>query len=376
VIRIVVPGSDADASERVTFARLPLGECLLALSLLANGMESGSDAGRERLAALRTRLTDSQTQAITALFDAGLPLGTLAFDTLHRLPEMDDAAALIAAIRALPDTAIVAHALTCGGNLSPDAPFSPGVLQSLISDPAWAVEYVRRFLAPMPAEPEAIVAAVTQPAQVRQRLARLLDDVFATVFAPLLPALASAAHIADARMRAYYTHDPAAFVAAHLPTTESAANGGTCAICWPSAFLGAGWAMIPLSERLAGTGDESRYFIAYGTETLPEPVVVHPGMDGEVVPEIAPTETYQDVYRLLADPARWALIRLLVARPCYGQELSELLGLSIATVSHHLNGLKRLDLVRIEREEHRLYYHLRTDRLRALLAGAERHLLQ
>lgn len=376
MIRIVVSGSDADMSEQVTFTYLPLADCLLALSLLARGMESGSKAGQERLAALRTRLTDSQTQAIAALFDAGVPLGTLAFSVLHRLPETDDAAALIAAIRALPDIAIVAHVLTCGGNLSPDAPFSHGVLQSLMNDPAWAVEYVRRFLPSMPAEPEAIVAAVTQPAQVRQRLARLLDDVFATAFAPFLPPLASAAHIADARMRAHYARDPAAFVAAHLPSIDSAATGGLRAIYWPSAFLGAGWAVIPLSARLADTDDESRYFIAYGTETLPEPVAVRPGMDGEVVPEIAPTETYQDVYRLLADPARWALIRLLVARPCYGQELSELLGLSIATVSHHLNGLKRLDLVRIEREEHRLYYHLRMDRLRALLAGAEQQLLR
>jgi DNA-binding MarR family transcriptional regulator len=96
---------------------------------------------------------------------------------------------------------------------------------------------------------------------------------------------------------------------------------------------------------------------------------------GAIVPEIAPPETYQDVYRLLADPARWTLIQLLVAAPRYGQELAELLGLSIATVSHHLNGLKRLDLVDIRRDEHRLYYHLRTDRLRALLAGAEQRLL-
>jgi DNA-binding transcriptional ArsR family regulator len=349
---------------------------LLALSLLANGMESGSEAGRERVAALRARLTAAQAQAVAALFDNAFPLGTLAFDALHRLPDADDAAAFVAALRALPDTAIVAHALTCAGNLAADAPRSPGVLQSLTSDPAWAAEYVRRFLSPVPAEPEAIVAAVTQPAQVRQRLARLLDDLFTTVFAPMLSSLASAAHIAEARMRTHYARDPVAFIAAHLPTTGLDASGTSRVICWPSAFLGAGWATIPLSAAGGGTVAEPGCSLAYGTETPPESVMAGVGDDGDVVPEIAPTETYQDVYRLLADPARWALIRLLVARPCYGQELSELLGLSIATVSHHLNGLKRLDLVRIEREEHRLYYHLRTDRLRALLAGAEHHLLQ
>src|SRR4051794_26491496 len=150
VIRIVVPDSSADDSERIAFASLPLADCLLGLLLLANGLESGSAAGQERLAALRGRLTAAQTQAVAALFDAASPLGTLAFDALHRLPDPDDAAALVAAIRALPDTAIVAHALTCGGNLAADAPRSPGVLQSLASDPIWAAEYIRRFLSPAP----------------------------------------------------------------------------------------------------------------------------------------------------------------------------------------------------------------------------------
>src|SRR5947209_4263923 len=122
--------------------------------------------------------------------------------------------------------------------------------------------------------------------------------------------------------------------------------------------------------------DEQRAtLIAYGVDTVREPSRQASAAPGEIVPEIAPAGTYQDVYRLLADPARWSLIQLLVAAPRYGQELSELLGLSIATVSHHLNGLKRLDLVDIQRDEHRLYYHLRTDRLRALLAGAEQGLL-
>ena len=116
-------------------------------------------------------------------------------------------------------------------------------------------------------------------------------------------------------------------------------------------------------------------FVAYGAETAVASPRREPVAPGTIVPEIAPAATYQDVYRLLADPARWSLIQLLVAAPRYGQELSELLGLSIATVSHHLNVLKRLDLVDIRRDEHRLYYHLRTDRLRALLAGAEQRLL-
>jgi DNA-binding transcriptional ArsR family regulator len=315
-------------------------------------------------------------QAITALFDVTFPLGALAFAVLHRLPDMDDAAAFVAAIRALPDTEVVALTLACAGQLSADAPRSPGVLQSLANDPVWAAEYVRRFLSPAPAEPARVVTVVTQPGQARQRLARLLDELLTAVFAPLLPALASAAHIADARMRALFAQDPAAFVAAHIPGAAHTTSDVPACVCWPSAFLGAGWVTIVPIVMTGSAVTDSPSLIAYGTETLPERAAAHPAAEGQIVPEAAPMETYQEVYRLLADPARWALIRLLVARPCYGQELSELLGLSIATVSHHLNGLKKLDLVRIEREEHRLYYHLRMDRLRALLAGAEQHLLR
>jgi DNA-binding transcriptional ArsR family regulator len=146
-------------------------------------------------------------------------------------------------------------------------------------------------------------------------------------------------------------------------------------LCVPSAYVGSGFATISFDLIADANNGGHAFLVAYGADILPK-IATDQAANEDIVPEIAPTETYQDVYRLLADPARWALIRLLVARPCYGQELSELLGLSIATVSHHLNGLKRLDLVRIEREEHRLYYHLRTDRLRALLAGAEQQLLR
>ncbi len=375
MIHVTLPQPQGAWDERVVFACLPVADCLLALHLLAQQSEGGSEAGGRRLFALRAALTPEQQREIDALFGDAFPFGTLAFPVLHALPDARDPAALVGAVRAVPDAAIVAHALTCGGALVPDAPFGPGVLHSLADDPDWAREYVRRFLHPAPADPEPIVAALLHPARVRQRLALLLDDLFATAFAPVLPTLLAPEREADARMRAAFARDPAAFVAARLPDIGDGAGGSAQLVVWPSAYLGAGWATI--APPRGQWPDGAIYSVAYGTETLPEPAAPkRPLAAGAVTPEVAPQETYQDAYRLLADPARWALIRLLVARPCYGQELAELLGLSIATISHHLNGLKKLDLVRIERAEHRLYYHLRTDRLRALLAGAEQGLLE
>jgi DNA-binding transcriptional ArsR family regulator len=375
MIRVVLPEEQAVWEERVTFACLPLADCVLALYLLANNAGSGSKVGPDRLFALRQRIEPERMRAINASFDATLPIGLLAFDAAWALPDANNSAALIEAVRAVPDTAVVAHALACGGNLRSDAPRSAGVLRSLMDDPVWAMEYTQRFLYPAPSDPARIADVIVNPARARQRLADLLAGLFDDFFVPLLPELHAAGRAAEARMRALFRADPVGFVAAHLPDAEWQARGMPRLLCWPSAFLGDGWVTFPVDHPPDATRDMQVYPIAYGADMMQPAPMSEATEPGAIVPEIAPPETYQDVYRLLADPARWTLIQLLVAAPRYGQELAELLGLSIATVSHHLNGLKRLDLVDIRRDEHRLYYHLRTDRLRALLAGAEQRLL-
>ena len=375
MIRVTLPEEQAVWDERMTFACLPLADCLLGLYLLANNLGSGSEAGSRRLLALMQRVKPETLRSIQSAFDAAFPMAMFAFDAAWALPDANNPAALIAALHALPDMAIVTHALTCGGTLRADAPHSPGALRSLVDDPAWAMEYVQRFLYPPPSDPSRIVDILTHPARTRQRLADLLARLFDEIFAPLLPDLHTAGRSAEARMRALSAADPMGFIVAHLPDTGRYARDIPRLLFWPSAFLGDGWATMASDHVTDAAHDHNVCAVAYGAD-MPLTATNTPTEAGEIVPEVAPPETYQDVYRLLADPARWTLIQLLVAAPHYGQELAELLGLSIATVSHHLNGLKRLDLVDIRRDEHRLYYHLRTDRLRALLAGAERGLLK
>lgn len=374
VIRVTLSEDKAVWEERVTFACSPVADCLLALYLRANRTDSGSEAGSRRLLALMQRVEPETMRSIQSSFDASFPMGALAFDAVWTLPNANDSASLIAALRALPDTAVVAHALACGGTLRPDAPRSPGALRSLVDDPAWAMEYVQRFLYPLPSDPLRIVDVITHPARARQRLADLLAGLFDELFTPLLSELSAAGRAAEARMRAVFATDPTGFIAAHVPDAGRYAHDMPRVLFWPSAFLGDGWVTMTADYALDATRARMICAIAYGADMFRAPINT-PTEPSEIAPEIAPPETYQDVYRLLADPARWTLIQLLVAAPRYGQELAELLGLSIATVSHHLNGLKRLDLVDIRRDEHRLYYHLRADRLRALLAGAEQGLL-
>ncbi len=361
--RFVLPDENMGWDARLSFRSLPLADCVLALWLIANGHERSARGGK-RLAALKDQLTVSQARAVTEQFRAPF-VPDLLIALIATLAESADPGALLTALGALSDDQIVAHLVYAAGELAVDAPRGRGVWLSLAADPAWAQHYIQHYLSSVPSDPEQLLARIAQPAETRERLLSLLHDLLPTVILPLLPELRTSDTAANTRTRREFARDPERFAAAWAPFAIWS-DETTHALFWPSTFLGNG-------RMVTQCDAEGTLFVAYGADEVTH--VEQSDVPTNLGPVIAPPETYQDVYRLLADPARWALIQFLVDAPRYGQELAELLGLSIATVSHHLNGLKKLDLVTIRRDEHRLYYHLRTDRLRALLAGAEQHLL-
>ena len=71
-------------------------------------------------------------------------------------------------------------------------------------------------------------------------------------------------------------------------------------------------------------------------------------------------------HKALADATRLKLIGLLALRPMCGLELAHELKVSAPTVSHHINKLKELNLVRSVREDNTIYYSLDADRLHEL----------
>ena len=80
-------------------------------------------------------------------------------------------------------------------------------------------------------------------------------------------------------------------------------------------------------------------------------------------------EVLAEVLRALADPARLRLVSLLAAAPggeCCGCDLTEPLGLSQPTVSHHLKVMHDAGLLSRERRGKWVYYALREDRLAAI----------
>lgn len=70
-----------------------------------------------------------------------------------------------------------------------------------------------------------------------------------------------------------------------------------------------------------------------------------------------------DFFKALAEPKRLKIAGILAQRPHAVEELASLLGLSEATVSHHLSLLARAGLVRARADGHYSIYELQKDRL-------------
>lgn len=67
------------------------------------------------------------------------------------------------------------------------------------------------------------------------------------------------------------------------------------------------------------------------------------------------------LFKALADPTRLHILQQLQAGPCHGEELAIALGVTAATVSHHLKKLERVDLITLRREQYYVVSHLRDE---------------
>ncbi|HME90244.1 MAG TPA: metalloregulator ArsR/SmtB family transcription factor, partial [Myxococcaceae bacterium] len=77
-------------------------------------------------------------------------------------------------------------------------------------------------------------------------------------------------------------------------------------------------------------------------------------------------EALSQSFRALGDPTRLRILRLIAEAPLNVSELVSLVGVAQPSISHHLSTLRRLGLVREERQAGFTYYSLAMD------AGDER----
>ncbi len=67
--------------------------------------------------------------------------------------------------------------------------------------------------------------------------------------------------------------------------------------------------------------------------------------------------------KLLSDKSKVDILELVSKRPCYGKELSNVLKLSTATISYHVNALHGMGLLKADINANKVYYSLNRERL-------------
>lgn len=72
--------------------------------------------------------------------------------------------------------------------------------------------------------------------------------------------------------------------------------------------------------------------------------------------------------KLLSDPTRLNILRMIYSNPMFGKEIANELNLTTATVSHHLDALKKEGLIHIERDKNTKYFSTNQRRFNQLLS--------
>jgi DNA-binding transcriptional ArsR family regulator len=85
------------------------------------------------------------------------------------------------------------------------------------------------------------------------------------------------------------------------------------------------------------------------------------------------TSELAEIFRLLGDPTRLAIVLAVAAEPRSVGAVAEALGLSPSLVSHHLRLLRAGRLVRAERQGKQVFYVLADDHVRSVVTDMAAH---
>jgi len=82
-----------------------------------------------------------------------------------------------------------------------------------------------------------------------------------------------------------------------------------------------------------------------------------------------------EIFRALSDPSRIRIVSALSVREMNVRTLANSVGLSESAVSHHLRGLRQMQLVRARKEGREVYYALDDDHIADLYQLGLDHVL-
>lgn len=288
------------------------------------------------------------------------------------LPEPRGIGQFLHDLAAIPLADFLRVAVTVGYT-DPETPLSASGLLALAKDKARARTFIDRYLRVTSTERTNLLHILADPEAARGELVALLTEYASGPFAALEPELR------DARERAVpKLHEIAGEGRESWPewiVPYARLEGFSPIVLAPSAFLDI-YSSVYYHEIQQPLFDDTTYepfIITIGTQKILSPTPLRRRGQATLSGTMSadPAERYSAVFAALADPSRVRLVRLLAERPRYGQELAQAMGMSAATISHHVNTLLRVGLVTVERQSHRTYYVLQAEVLAALLRAGE-----
>ena len=87
------------------------------------------------------------------------------------------------------------------------------------------------------------------------------------------------------------------------------------------------------------------------------------------------TEYLSDRLKAISDKRRLDILKLIKAEPLCGQDLSERIGLSPGTISHHMSSLVRAGFIHVDKQNPRVSYSINKEFIRSFLENLSNTLL-
>ena len=309
----------------------------------------------------------------------------LSFDALvPLLPAPADGDRLLAALAEMTIPDFLRVVIT-GDAIDPDAPLEAGDLLALTEQPPRAREFLARYLRVSGHLRSHLLRVLAEPEQARAELLGLLRRHHELAFARLASSLREERDAAAERWRAGgLEHERLRMLFERYDGLEEFSP----VVVGPSALLDTQVSVYYQEIRrslLDGRAYEP-FILLVGAQRDLAPTLALPSTppSGRRArprrPEKSASSSEEEsadaaarIFEALADGSRLRVVRLLAERPYYGQELAAALGVSAATITHHVNLLLRAGVVSVERQSHRTYFALRRDPLLAQLRAGLRY---
>jgi biotin operon repressor len=264
--------------------------------------------------------------------------------------------------------------------IAPQTPLDAADLLAVRGDLSAARHFCDRYLRATGRRRAAALHALVAPEETRAELLSTLREFDAQVFAALAPRLSEERQRAAVALRAQVERDGG--MVPDFIRGRDDLQGFSPVIIGTSALLGDDLSLYyhDIDHTLIDGRDYEPFIVIAGARRAlglsprrRSGALADGSEDAERFAD--PATRWARVYTALADPSRLQIVRLLVERPRYGQELAAALGMSGATISHHLGALSKAGVLGVERRAHRTYFVLDQPTLRALLHQGEQFAL-